>query len=116
MEAITGLHKIKQIGIDGRNALEDGDLKRFGRLLDIHWKTKKTMTPDTTTPGIDEIYKLAVENGATGGKIMGAGGGGFFMFNCDSDRLKLTDVLEEHGLRRLTYRLEFGGSRTVINL
>ena len=70
--AVEGLHRIKQIGIDSRNALEEGDLKGFGRLLHEHWRTKKAMTPETSTPEIDAIYELAVKNGATGGKIMGA--------------------------------------------
>lgn len=113
---MKGLHKIKQIGIDSRNSLEDGNLKEFGSLLNEHWKTKKLMTPKTTTPEIDAIYELAMKNGATGGKIMGAGGGGFFMFHCDSDRRKLTEVLETHGLKRMKFRLEYEGSKTVINI
>lgn len=113
---MKGLHRIKQIGIDSRNALEDGNLKEFGRLLNEHWKTKKSMAPNTTTPGIDATYDLAMKNGATGGKIMGAGGGGFFMFHCDSDRRKLAEVLEAHGLKRMNFRLEYDGSKTVIDI
>jgi D-glycero-alpha-D-manno-heptose-7-phosphate kinase len=113
---IKGLHRIKQIGIDSKIALEDGDLKEIGRLLNEHWKTKKSMTPNTSTPEIDAIYELAVKNGATGGKIMGAGGGGFYMFHCDSDRKKLTQVLEAHGLKRMSFRLEFEGSKKVIDI
>ncbi len=115
-ETLSEWHKIKQIGIDSRNALEDGNLREFGRLLDVHWRTKKAMTPDTTTPEIDAIYRLAIDNDANGGKIMGAGGGGFFMFHCDSDRRKLTETLESHGLRRLDFRLEFEGSKTVFDI
>jgi len=115
-KTIEGLHKLKQIGIDSRNALEDGDLRRFGRLLNDHWKTKKEMTPNATMPQIDGIYDLALKNGATGGKIMGAGGGGFFMFHCESNRTKLTEALEDHGLRRLNYRLEYEGSKAFIDI
>jgi len=115
-DTMNGWHKIKQIGIDSRNALEDGNLKEFGRLLNEHWKTKKTMTPNTTTPEIDAIYKRAIDNGASGGKIMGAGGGGFFMFHCETDRQKLTEVLESKGLRRMNFKLEFSGSKTVIDI
>lgn len=115
-ETVAGLHKTKQIGIDSRNALEEGNLKEFGRLLNEHWKTKKAITPNTTTPEIDAIYELAMKNGATGGKIMGAGGGGFFMFHCDSDRRRLTEVLEKHGLRRMSFKLEYEGSKTVIDI
>ncbi len=115
-EVVAGLHKIKQIGIDSRNALEDGNIKEFGRLLNEHWKTKKLMTPTTTTPEIDAIYDLALKNGATGGKIMGAGGGGFFMFHCDSDRRNLTKVLEAHGMKRMSFRVEYEGTKTVVDI
>ena len=113
---IENLHKLKQIGIDSKNALEDGDLRRFGELLNEHWKTKKQMTPNASTPFIDSIYEVALKNDATGGKIMGAGGGGFFMFHCASNRTKLTELLEARGLRRLNYRLEYEGSKTVIDI
>jgi D-glycero-alpha-D-manno-heptose-7-phosphate kinase len=115
-DTIQGLHKIKQIGLDSKNALEDGNLKEFGRLLDDHWKTKKAMAPRATTSEIDAIYDFAMKNGATGGKIMGAGGGGFFMFHCDKDRRNLTQLLEQHGLRRMNFRTEFEGAKTVIDI
>jgi D-glycero-alpha-D-manno-heptose-7-phosphate kinase len=113
---VEGLHKIKQIGIDSRNALESGDLEQFGRLLHEHWITKKAMTPETTTPEIDATYELARKNGATGGKIMGAGGGGFFMFHCSKDRRTLTEALEKRGLKRMSYRFEYEGAKTVIDI
>jgi D-glycero-alpha-D-manno-heptose-7-phosphate kinase len=113
---IAMLHRLKQIGVDSKNALEDGNLKEFGRLLNEHWKVKKQMAPNASTPEIDSIYDLALKNGATGGKIMGAGGGGFFMLHCSSGRGKLTEVLESHGLRRMNYRLEYEGSKTVIDI
>ena len=113
---IAELHRLKQIGIDSKNALEDGNLSEFGRLLREHWDAKKQMAPDASTPEIDRIYEIALKNGATGGKIMGAGGGGFFMFHCNSNKAKLTEVLESNGLRRMTYRLEFEGSKTVFDI
>jgi len=109
-------HKIKQIGLDSRQALENGDIKQFGVLLNDHWHAKKALAPNATTPEIDAIYNLAMKNGATGGKIMGAGGGGFFMFHCDSDRTKLTETLRKHGLRRLDFRFEYEGSKIIIDL
>ena len=66
-----------------------------------------------TTPEIDEIYNLALKNG---GKIMGAGAGGFFMFHCNSNRTKLTETLLKHGLKRLDFRFEYEGSKMVIDL
>jgi D-glycero-alpha-D-manno-heptose-7-phosphate kinase len=115
-DTIAGLHRLKQIGIDSKNALEEGDLLEFGRLLHEHWETKKQMAPNVSTPEFDAIYELALKNGATGGKIMGAGGGGFFMFHCNANRAKLTEVLESRGLRRMNYRLEYEGSKTVIDI
>ncbi len=113
---INGLHRLKQIGVDSRNALEDGNLLEFGRLLREHWDTKKKMAPTASTPEFDAIYELALKNGATGGKIMGAGGGGFFMFHCSSNRAKLTEILEAHGLLRMNYRLTYEGSKTIIDI
>jgi D-glycero-alpha-D-manno-heptose-7-phosphate kinase len=110
------LHKIKQIGVDSKNAIETGDLQQFGSLLDSHWKTKKQMAPNATTPEIDALYKLATENGATGGKIMGAGGGGFFMFHCDSNQRKLIEILNHHGLTQLDFKFEYEGSKVIANL
>jgi D-glycero-alpha-D-manno-heptose-7-phosphate kinase len=113
---VEGLHRLKQLGIDSKNALEDGDLQEFGRLLHEHWNVKKKMAPNASTPEFDAIYELALKNGATGGKIMGAGGGGFFMFHCNSNRAKLTEALEAHGLRRMSYRLSHEGSKAIIDI
>ena len=114
--AVDGLHRLKQIGIDSKNALEDGDLQEFGNLLHDHWETKKVMAPNASTPEFDSIYDLALKNGASGGKIMGAGGGGFFMFHCRSNKAKLTEALESRGLIRMNYRLTYEGSKTIIDI
>jgi len=108
-------HKIKQIGLDSRQALENGNINQFGILLNDHWQAKKALAPNATTTEIDATYNLALKNGATGGKIMGAGGGGFFMFHCNSDRTKLTETLRNHGLRRLDFRFEYEGSKIIID-
>jgi len=109
-------HRIKQIGLDSRSALENGDIDKFGLLLRDHWETKKALAPTATTPEIDSIYDLAMKNGATGGKIMGAGGGGFFMFHCNADRSKLTHAMQNHGLRRIEFRFEYDGSKMIIDI
>ena len=114
--AVQYLHKIKQIGIDSKNALEDGDLHKFGLLLRDHWETKKALAPLATTPQIDEAYELALKNGATGGKIMGAGGGGFFMFHCDGDGRKVTKCMEMRGLRQVDFMFEHEGSKIILDL
>ena len=110
------LHRVKQIGIDSKNALEDGNLHEFGRLLREHWETKRLLAGNTTTPELDATYDLALKNGADGGKIMGAGGGGFFMFHCESDRRKLIEALQKHGLRQLDFKFEYEGCKAVADL
>lgn len=81
---VETMHKIKAIGYEIRDALLAGDLLRFGELLDIHWQTKKNLSGSVSNSRIDALYQTAKSNGAIGGKIMGAGGGGFFMFYSES--------------------------------
>ena len=92
---VTSLDKIKEIGLETRNAFEKGDIDGFGELLDLHWNTKKRLSSRVSDPFIDECYEEARRNGALGGKIMGAGGGGFFMFYCPREKRKLTEILEK---------------------
>jgi len=77
---VEGLHRLKQIGVDSKNALEDGELTEFGRLLGEHWDTKKRMAPNTSTEKFDAIYDLALKNGATGGRSWEPVGEGFSCF------------------------------------
>ena len=76
---IESLHRIKEIGLQVKTALEAGDIRRFGELLHEHWETKKRLSEKVSSEQINRWYAKARENGALGGKIMGAGGGGFFM-------------------------------------
>lgn len=110
------LHKIKEIGLETRKAFESGQLDRFGELLDVHWQTKKGLSSKISDPFMDECYELALKNGAVGGKIMGAGGGGFFMFYCPNRQGKLISTLEKAGLRRTPFRFDFDGAKIVANM
>src|ERR1700758_634878 len=77
---VGSLREIKDIGIEICSAITKGNLHRFGELMDIHWESKKRLSKGVTNPQIDSWYELAKSNGAVGGKITGAGGGGFLMF------------------------------------
>ncbi len=77
---IDNLHFIKELGIESKKALEKGDLKKFGELMNVHWEHKKKRSGSMSNPKINGWYDLALKNGALGGKLIGAGGGGFLMF------------------------------------
>ena len=115
-KTIETLHRIKEIGLETRRAFEAGDLDRFGELLNVHWQTKKRLSDKISDPFIDQCYEVALKNGALGGKIMGAGGGGFFMFYCSEDKAKLTRALMKEGLRPMRFRFDFEGAKIITNM
>ncbi len=116
-EAVTdSLHAIKGIGYRVKSALEGGNLEAFGCLLDLHWQTKKSLSAKVSQDGIDRWYGIARGSGALGGKIMGAGGGGFFMFCCTNGaKNQLRQALIGQGLREVRFRLEPEGSKVLVN-
>jgi D-glycero-alpha-D-manno-heptose-7-phosphate kinase len=108
----AALHRVKEIGFEVKDALERGDLRRFGELLDDHWQSKKRLSPRVSSDRIDRWYDLAKESGALGGKIMGAGGGGFFMFYCDNHKkARLREAMASEGLREIRFAIDFEGSK-----
>lgn len=113
---IESLHEIKKIGLETRKAFENGDLDRFGELLDVHWQTKKNLSNKISNPFIDECYEIARKNGALGGKIMGAGGGGFFMFYCNNSKARLIQALKDKGLRPMNFKFDFEGAKILVNM
>lgn len=112
---IEKMHEIKRIGEESCRALESGNLKRFGELLHEHWVVKRGVTDNMTTDDIDRWYRIARESGASGGKVIGAGGGGFLMLYCDNGRSKLRSSLAKEGLVEYRYRFDFEGSKVVYN-
>jgi len=110
------LQEIKDIGIEIRDELVKGNLRRFGELMDVHWQTKKRLSEGISNPQIDFWYELARRNGAIGGKISGAGGGGFLMLYCENDKARLRQVMRKAGLRELNFRFEFEGSKVVFDI
>src|ERR1700722_1295089 len=86
---VRSLSEIKDIGLEISDAISKGNLRRFGELLDVHWQSKKRLSEGISNPQIDAWYELAKKNGAIGGKISGAGGGGFLMFYCEDGKQRL---------------------------
>lgn len=115
--AVVGsLCEIKEIGLEIRDAIVRGNLRRFGELLDVHWQTKKRLSGGISNPQIDGWYDLAMENGAIGGKICGAGGGGFLMLYCEENKPRIREAMRHAGLRELNFRFEFEGSKVVFDM
>jgi D-glycero-alpha-D-manno-heptose-7-phosphate kinase len=113
-EMIGNLHYVKDLGIRSKEALERGDVFAFGRLMHEHWENKKRRTGGMSNPKIDLAYSKAMENGAVGGKIVGAGGGGFLMFLAE-DRSRLRRAMAEEGLEELRFRFDFDGAKVVFS-
>jgi D-glycero-alpha-D-manno-heptose-7-phosphate kinase len=113
---LSTLHRIKEIGRDSRRALERGDLDEFGALLDFHWQVKKRLSDKISNPRFDEIYETARRAGALGGKIMGAGGGGFFLFYSQNKKGRLIDALRPLELSYTPFRFDFEGAKILVNM
>lgn len=113
---VNSLREIKDIGFEISDAISKGNLRRFGELLDVHWQSKKRLSEGISNPQIDAWYELAKKNGAIGGKISGAGGGGFLMLYCEENKIRLREVLREAGLRELKFRFDFEGSKVVFDV
>ena len=113
---ISTLHRIKEIGLDSRRALERGDLDEFGALMDFHWQIKKNLSQKVSNPHFDDIYETARKSGALGGKILGAGGGGFFMFYSQNRKGRLIEALQRLGLSYTPFRFDFEGAKILVNM
>jgi D-glycero-alpha-D-manno-heptose-7-phosphate kinase len=113
---VGSLREIKDIGIEICSAVTKGNLRRFGELMDLHWESKKRLSARISNPQIDAWYRLAKENGAIGGKISGAGGGGFLMFYCEEKKPELRKAMRSAGLRELNFRFDFEGSKVIFDV
>lgn len=112
---IEGMHQIKEIGEEIRKALETGNTRRFGEWMNVHWDVKKKLSDKMTDPQIDKWYDHAIANSAVGGKIMGAGGGGFFMFYCDTNQKQFVDAMTKEGLQYMPFKFDWDGTRVLFN-
>ena len=114
---LEALHNIKQVAVDVQACLEAGDLDEFARLLDYSWREKRRLAPNLSTGFIDECYALALECGARGGKITGAGGGGFLLLYCPEEAQNaVTQTLEERGLKRMNFHFDQQGATVILNV
>lgn len=109
---LSNLHFMKEIGLASKEALEKGDLYLFADLMNVHWDHKKKRSGNMSNPTIDAWYKVAKRNGALGGKMIGAGGGGFLMFYAD-DKTKLRHAMRLQGLSEVRFRFDFNGTQVV---
>jgi len=110
---IDRLHKIKEIGLYTKKVFESGNIDEFGEILHNHWLTKKGLSDKVSDSDIDEIYDYAMKNGALGGKVVGAGGGGFFMFYCPKDKSKLVNAMSKFGLEPFWFYFEKDGAKKI---
>jgi len=111
---LRNLHYVKELGLRSRAALESGNATRFGELMHEHWEHKKRRSNRMSNDQIDTWYELARRNGAIGGKLVGAGGGGFLMFYA-SDRNRLRSAMAQAGLEEVRFRFDFEGTKVVLS-
>ncbi|MCC6902589.1 MAG: sugar kinase, partial [Polyangiaceae bacterium] len=114
---VEGMHRIKALGHEVYDLLVKGDTDRYGELLHEHWTNKRKLSSKMTDDRIDEHYDAARKAGAIGGKLMGAGGGGFFMFYArPADKRRVYETMVQRGLRPLRFRFDLDGARIVANM
>lgn len=114
-EVLESLHYIKESGYKILEIVETGNITELGKMFDEHWQYKKRMAKGITNPEFNKIYDTAMKNGALGGKISGAGGGGFFLFYCEEGKEKLRSAMAEMGLKEMYFDFDFEGTKILAN-
>jgi D-glycero-alpha-D-manno-heptose-7-phosphate kinase len=115
-DAVLRMHRIKALGHETKRILLEGRIDVYGEMLHEHWTNKRKLAANMADGTIDEHYEAARNAGAIGGKLMGAGGGGFFMFYVRAgDRRRVHDALGARGLRPMRFRFDFDGARIMAN-
>lgn len=110
---IEHYHEIKRLGEESRKSLEEGDTLGFGKLMDDHWRLKRGITTKMSNKKIDSLYEKALGHGAVGGKIVGAGGGGFLMVYSEENHGKIAGLMADEGLEKTDFRFDYDGTRIV---
>src|SRR3989442_12893777 len=110
---IANLHFVKDLGRESKEALEAGALTRFAELMNEHWEHKKRRSVNMSNDRIDQYYHLARQNGALGGKLIGAGGGGFLMFYAE-DKVHRRRTKRVGGFQEVGIRFVFLGTKVII--
>ena len=111
---LENLHFTKQLGLESKTALVNGDTNKFGELLHEHWTHKKARSNGMSNQFVDEIYEAAIKNGAIGGKIVGAGGGGFLLFYA-SDKEKIRNEMKKYHLDEIRFQFDFEGTKVIVS-
>ncbi len=112
-DMIKNLDYIKELGYQSRDAFESGDLSKFATILNTHWEHKKKRSGKMSNKKIDETYEYALKNGALGGKLIGAGGGGLLLFYT-TDKIRLRKAMEKTGMDEIRFRFEWEGSKILM--
>jgi D-glycero-alpha-D-manno-heptose-7-phosphate kinase len=111
-DMLENLHFVKRLAIESQQALEGGELSEFARLMNVHWQNKKKRSNNMSNQHINELYDFALANGALGGKLIGAGGGGFLMFYTE-EKTKLRHAMKEQGLKEVRFKFDFEGTKLL---
>ena len=112
-QMLENLHFVKELGRQSQRALEGNNSREFAQLMDVHWQRKKQRSANISNQCINEFYDCAMANGALGGKLIGAGGGGFLMFYAE-DKTRLRHAMREKGLMEVRFRFEPEGTKILI--
>lgn len=110
---LDNMHFTKELGYKSLEALEGGKLEEFARHMDVHWQRKRQRSSGMSNAHINDWYDYAMQNGALGGKLIGAGGGGFLMFYA-GDKAKLRHAMRQKGLEEVRFRFDFEGTKVVV--
>ena len=110
---LNNMHYVKELGLQSKESLVAGRTSEFGALMHEHWEHKRRRSSGMSNPQIDEWYDLGMKNGALGGKLVGAGGGGFLMFYAE-DRNRLRHAMSKAGLEEVRFRFDFEGTKILI--
>jgi D-glycero-alpha-D-manno-heptose-7-phosphate kinase len=112
-DMLANLHFVKELAVESQQALEAGNLKEFARLMNVHWQNKKKRSNNMSNSHINDLYDLAMANGALGGKLIGAGGGGFLMFYSE-EKTRLRHIMREQGLKEVRFKFDFEGTKLLV--
>jgi D-glycero-alpha-D-manno-heptose-7-phosphate kinase len=112
-EILKNLHRVKESGLASKAALESGNLRDFAEIMHEHWLAKRTRSDGMSNSAIDTWYDTALQNGALGGKLVGAGGGGFLLFYTE-DKRRLRHAMLDSGLKEVLFRFDYEGTKLVV--
>ena len=115
-EVMKKMHLLKDIGKEIKKSLEVEDLQRVGKWIGLDWQTRKEMSDKMSNELIDQQHELALKNGALGGALVGAGGGGFLMFYSENNKKRLREAMLQAGYKELTFKFDFDGCKTIYNI